>query len=145
MALTPYDPFRQLANMRKDFDHFFSEFPFDLRSEHNVGSIKVDVHQTENEVVATCDIPGIEKKEDINIEVEQNILTISGSMNKTSEIKEENMYRKERYAGSFHRTVTLPVVVSHEGVKATYTNGVLVVRMPKLTQGNKNKIDVDFH
>ncbi|MBV2240574.1 Hsp20/alpha crystallin family protein [Bacillus inaquosorum] len=44
--------------------------------------------------------------------------------------------RKERYAGGFHRTVTLPATVSHEGVKATYTNGVLVVRMPKLTQGN---------
>lgn len=44
--------------------------------------------------------------------------------------------RKERYAGSFHRTVTLLAAVSHEGVKATYTNGVLVVRMPKLTQGN---------
>ncbi|PJH92576.1 Hsp20/alpha crystallin family protein [Bacillus subtilis] len=65
--------------------------------------MKVDVHQTENEVVATF---------------------------------RYSRDRKERYAGSFHRTVTLPAAVSHEGVKATYTNGVLVVRMPKLTQGN---------
>ncbi|MCY7941443.1 Hsp20/alpha crystallin family protein [Bacillus inaquosorum] len=72
----------------------------------------MDVHQTENEVVATF---------------------------------RYSRDRKVRYAGSFHRTVTLPAAVSHEGVKATYTNGVLVVRMPKLTQGNKNKIDVDFH
>ncbi|WP_374718147.1 Hsp20/alpha crystallin family protein [Neobacillus sp.] len=145
MALTPYDPFRQLANVRRDFDRFFSNFPFDFAHENHLGNIRVDVHQTDHEVIATCDIPGIEKKEDINIDIENNMLTISGTMNKTNEVKEENMYRKERYTGSFHRTVSLPSPVSSEGVKATYKNGVLEVRMPKLTQNTKNIIDVQFH
>lgn len=145
MALTPYDPFRQLANVRRDFDRFFSNFPFDFTHDNNFGNIRVDVHQTDNEVIATCDIPGIEKKEDINIDIENNMLTISGSINRTSEVKEENMHRKERYTGSFHRSVSLPSAVSNEGVIASYKNGVLEVRMPKLTNNNKNKIDVQFH
>src|ERR1700686_2521483 len=102
MALVPYDPFRQIINMRKDFDRLFSDVPFPIETEHGFGGIKIDVHETENEVVATCDIPGLEKKEDVNIHIENNKLSISGTMNRTNEIKEENMHRKERYVGSFH-------------------------------------------
>lgn len=145
MALVPYEPFRQLSNMRREFDRLFSDFPFAFENEHNLGGIRVDVHETENEVIATCDVPGLEKKEDVNIDIENNMLRISGSINRTNEIKEENMHRKERYVGSFHRSISLPSPVSDEGVNATYKNGVLQVRMPKLTQNNKRKIDVQFH
>ncbi|MGC4378399.1 Hsp20/alpha crystallin family protein [Fictibacillus sp. Mic-4] len=145
MALVPYDPFRQLANMRKEFNHIFSDFPSLFETEHHVGGIRVDVHETANEVVATCDIPGLEKKEDVTIDIENNMLTISGSIHKSHEINEENMHRKERYVGRFHRSITLPGPVSHEGVKATYKNGVLEVRMPKLTKDTGRKIDVEFH
>ncbi|KKB24228.1 Hsp20/alpha crystallin family protein, partial [Staphylococcus carnosus] len=112
---------------------------------NHFGNIKVEVYETENEVVATCDIPGLEKSEDVNIDIENNVLTISGSMNKTNETKEKNMYRKERYTGSFQRVITLPSPVTIEGVSATYKNGVLEVKMPKTTPNNKKKIDVDFH
>ncbi len=60
MTLTPYDSFKQLGNVRRDFDRLFSTFPLDFNDINNFGNIRVDVHQTENEVVATCDIPGIE-------------------------------------------------------------------------------------
>ncbi|WP_299095462.1 Hsp20/alpha crystallin family protein [uncultured Metabacillus sp.] len=145
MALVPYEPFRQLAGLSKEFDHFFSDFSTALGNEHNLAGIRVDVHETNNEIIATCDIPGLEKKEDVNIDIENNMLRISGSINRTNEIKKENMHRKERYVGSFHRSVSLPSPVSDEGVKATYKNGVLEVRMPKLMKDNKKKIDVDFH
>ncbi|MED1943027.1 Hsp20/alpha crystallin family protein, partial [Cytobacillus firmus] len=65
--------------------------------------------------------------------------------NRTNEIKEENLHRRERYTGSFQRAITLPTPVSEEGIKASYKNGVLEVIMPKQTQTNKKKIDVDFH
>lgn len=145
MPLVPYDPFRQLSNMRKEFDHFFSDFPSIFGSEHNWGGIRVDVHETENEVVAMCDLPGLEKKEDVNIHIENNMLNISGSINRTNEVKDENMHRKERFSGRFHRSVPLPSPVSQEGVKATYRNGVLEVRMPKEKEGNQKTIDVEFH
>ncbi|SFD34777.1 HSP20 family protein [Bacillus sp. OV194] len=146
MSLIPYEPFRQLSNMRRDFERIFAESPFDLGAEGgHFGNIRVDIHETDSEVVATCDIPGLEKKEDININIEKNILSISGSMNKTHEVKQENMHRKERYSGSFHRAITLPASVSKEGVKATYKNGVLEITMPKIAQNNTKKIDVEFH
>lgn len=146
MSLRPYEPFRQLSNMRREFDRIFSDFPFDLNDENNrFGSIRVDVHETDTEVVVTCDIPGLEKKEDVNIHIENNVLNISGSINKANEMKQENMYRKERYSGSFHRSIALPTSVSNEGIKATYKNGVLEVKMPKVAQNNQQKIDVEFH
>jgi len=146
MALIPYDPFRNLSNMRRELDRFFNDFPFDFGNDMNqLGNIRVDVHETDNEVVATCDIPGLQSKEDVNIDIENNVLKISGSINRTNEIKEENMHRRERYTGSFHRAITLPSPVSEEGIKATYKNGVLEVTMPKQTQTNRKKIDVDFH
>lgn len=145
MSLVPYDPFRQLANMKREFDHFFTDFPSVFGAEHNMGGIKMDVHETESEVVATCDIPGLENKEDVDIQIENNTLSISGSMNRTNEINEENMYKKERFVGRFHRSVSLPSPVSHEGVQATYKNGILEVRMPKMMKDDKKKIDVEFH
>ena len=148
MSLLPDDPFKQLANVRKDFDRLFATFPFDTRFFDNMlsnfGNMKVDVNETDTEVVATCDIPGLEKKEDIQIDVAHNVLSISGFMNKATEINEENIFRQERYAGSFHRAISLPSPVSQHGVKATYRNGVLEVRMPKTTQIIDHKIDVEF-
>jgi len=144
MALIPYDPFRQLSSISKDFERFFSDFPFQM-DETRFGPIRVDVFETENEVVASCDLPGLEKKEDVDIHIENNVLTVSGSVNRLHEVKEENMYRKERFTGKFQRSIQLPAPVSHEGVKATYRNGVLEIRMPKMTNENRKKIDVDFH
>ncbi|WP_453820258.1 Hsp20/alpha crystallin family protein, partial [Streptomyces sp. NPDC055185] len=142
--LVPYDPFRQLSNMRREFDRFFSELPISFDNEHGIGGIRVDVHETENEVVATCDLPGLEKKEDVDIDIQNNRLSISGSIKRTNEIKEENMLKKERYTGRFQRMITLPSPVSHDGVKATYKNGILEITMPKVAKDVKKKIDVSF-
>lgn len=148
MSYLPDDAFKRLANVRKDFDRMLAAFPFDMsffdNMLSNLGNMKVDVHETDTEVVATCDIPGLEKKEDIQIDVAHNVLSISGFMNKATEVTGENMFRQERYAGNFHRSISLPSPVSRNGVKATYRNGVLEVRMPKTTQILDDKIDVEF-
>ena len=148
MSLLPDDPFKQLANVRKDFDRMFAAFPFDMNFFDNMlgnfGDMEVDVHETTTEVIVSCDIPDLEKKEDIQINVQNNFLSISGSLTKATEIKEENTFRQERYVDSFHRSISLPSPVSPNGVKATYRNGVLEVRMPKTTQIIDHKIDVEF-
>ncbi|WP_307891887.1 Hsp20/alpha crystallin family protein [Bacillus swezeyi] len=145
MPLVPYEPFKHLNTIRREFDRVFADFPANFGGEHGFGDIRVDVHETENEIVASCDIPGLESKEDVQIDVENNMLHISGSINRANEVKEENMHRKERFVGRFHRSVMLPSAVSHEGIKASYKNGVLEVRMPKERQGQKKRIDVEFH
>ena len=148
MPLLPDDSFKQLANIRKDFDRMFSAFPFEMsvfdKMLGNFGNMKIDVHETETEVIAICDIPGLEKNEDIKIHVEQNMLSLSGSINTGTEVKEQNMFRQERYAGGFHRSISLPSPVSRDGVKATYKNGVLKVRMKKTTPIISPNIDIDF-
>jgi HSP20 family protein len=146
MSLIPYEPWRHLDNMRRELDRIFTGLPTGFNiGDFQFGNPRVDVYETENEVVASCDIPGLEKKEDINIDIDNNVLTISGSVNRVNEIKEEKMHRKERFVGRFSRSVTLPARVSSEGVKASYKNGVLEVRIPKLKSDTKKRIDVDFH
>ena len=145
MTLLPYDPYRTLVNnMRKEFDRFFSNLPVDIDSDYSFGKFAVDVYETENEIVATGDLPGLEKKDDVNIEIDNNILNISGVLNRSYEVQENQMYRKERYTGRFQRSITLPSPVSQEGVSASYRNGVLEARMPKLKIENKKKIDINF-
>jgi HSP20 family protein len=145
MELVPYDPFKHLPYMRRDFDRFFSGSPISFEHAGHLGGIRVDVHETDHEVIATCDLPGLERKEDVDLDIENNQLHISGRINRAHEVKEENMHRRERHVGRFHRTITLPCRVSHEGVSATYKNGVLEVKMPKLIKDDKKKIDVQFH
>ncbi|PLR79449.1 heat-shock protein Hsp20 [Bacillus sp. V3-13] len=150
MSLIPFEPFRHLDNMRRELNHFFSsDFPsLTTGFNHDFGVPKIDVYETENEVVATCDIPGLEKKEDVNINIDTNVLSISGTINRENEVKEENIHRKERFSGRFQRTISLPSRVSTEGdAKATYKNGILEIRMRKLNDenGNQKKIDVEFH
>jgi HSP20 family protein len=145
MPLIPYEPFRHLENMRRDLDQFFSrDWPM-LPQGMGLGRINVDVYETENEVVAACEIPGLEKKEDVNLDIDDNVLSISGSINRMNEVKEENVHRQERYFGRFHRSVALPSPVSTEGVTAAYRNGILEVRMPKKKGESKKRIDVQFH
>lgn len=149
MALVPYEPFRHLDHFRRELDRFFSDDASPFRSSplgHGMGQINVDVYETENEVVASCDIPGLEKKEDVHIDIENpNLLTITGTLNRTHEVKDEHMHRQERHYGRFHRAVSLPASVSSEGVTASYKNGVLEVRMPKQKGDSKRRIDVQFH
>ncbi|WP_018131427.1 Hsp20/alpha crystallin family protein [Effusibacillus pohliae] len=148
MALIPFEPFRHLENVRRELDRFFTPgvpFGWLTGTEGNFGVPRIDVYETDNEVVATCDLPGLEKKEDVQIDIDNNVLTISGTINRVNEVRDERMHRQERFVGRFHRSVTLPARVAAEGVKASYRNGVLEVRMPKLQTDTRRRIDVEFH
>lgn len=149
MALVPYEPFRHLDSLRREWDRFFTQdfplFPSGGSSQWGMGRLDVDVYETANEVVATCDIPGLEKKEDVNIDVDRDRLTISGTLNRAQEVKEESMHRKERFIGRFQRSIGLPAPVSSDGITASYKNGVMEIRMPKLQGDTKKRIDVQFH
>jgi len=145
MPLVPYDPFRSLEGWRKDLDRLFNDFPSFLRGDQQFGAHRLDMHETDREVVVTCDLPGLEKKEDIHIDVQGNVLTIAGTVNRKSEVKEEQMHRQERFYGRFQRSVPLPTAVVEEGIKASYKNGVLEIHLPKRQPTVRKQIDIDFH
>lgn len=146
MALTPYEPFRQLDHFRREMNRFFTEgFPHFLEGFERAGIPRMDVHETDREVVVSCELPGLERKEDVQINLDQNILTISGVINRKNELKEEHMHRMERFTGRFHRSITLPSNVKEEEVQASYRNGILEIRVPKESGNKKRRIDVKFH
>jgi len=145
MALIPHDSFRNLEGWRRDLDRLFNDFPAFVKGDQQFGAHRIDIHETEHEVVATCDLPGLDNKEDVHIDVDGNMLTIAGTVNRTHEVKDEQMHRQERFYGRFHRSVTLPAAVNEEAIKASYRNGVLEIRMTKLQPPPKKKIDIEFH
>ncbi|MGI6065029.1 MAG: Hsp20/alpha crystallin family protein [Bacillota bacterium] len=145
MSLIPYEPFRHLENMQRELNRFFTNDFIPGKFGQQYGIPNVDIYKTDNEIVASCDIPGIEKKEDINIDIDNNVLTISGTIKRVNEIKEEHIHRQERFIGRFQRSITLPSPVSPENVKATYKNGVLEIRMPIQKNLPEKRIDVQFN
>lgn len=144
MAIMPYDPFRGLERMRNYLDQIFPDniYPFHLQ-QPNLPTM--DLHETADEVVATCDIPGLNSKDDVDIDIENNTLTIKGTIQQSQEFNENHLRHRERFAGGFHRMVTLPSPIDESGTKATYKNGVLEIRMPKLQNSTRKRIDIDFH
>ncbi|MFC0214233.1 Hsp20/alpha crystallin family protein [Paenibacillus chartarius] len=145
MALIPQDPLRPIDQVRSYVDRWFQELPAAFGFGPDYGIARIDVFQTDNEVVAHCDIPGLENKEDVHIRIDDTQLTIQGIVKRHGDIQEADMHRSERFVGRFQRSVSLPVRVKAEGASASYRNGVLEVRMPKETVDAARRIDVDFH
>ncbi|AMA74142.1 MULTISPECIES: Hsp20/alpha crystallin family protein [Aneurinibacillus] len=140
MPFLPGDRLRNFDMLKREFMNMFP----DLLSEFNLYSLRIDVYETETHVVASCEIPGIANKEDIDIQIDDNALTISGTVNKGHEVQEEQLYRRERFSGRFDRTVMLPASVIAEESKASYKNGILEIRMPKANSSRKKKVNIDF-
>lgn len=140
------DPFRSLDVMRRDVERMFSSFPSLFSHVDGVFRMpRVDVHENEKEMIVTCDIPGLERKEDVDIHIDHQTLSISGHVRRQHDVHDEHMHRQERFYGRFHRTIPLPSPAAHEHVQASYKNGVLEIRIPKAQADGKKRIDVQFH
>ena len=101
----------------------------------------VDITETENSLVLAFDLPGL-KEDDIQIELDENVLTVSGQRERKEERKEDDFYRYERRFGSFSRSVALPAGVSDENIHANYENGVLEITVPKPEQYKPRRIQI---
>ena len=102
----------------------------------------VDVFETEqHELVLKAELPGI-KSEDIDLKVENNVLTIRGERKRDAEIKQDAYQRVERTYGAFARSFTLPSTVSPEGVKAEFKDGVLTVVLPAREEAKPRQVQI---
>jgi HSP20 family protein len=104
-------------------------------------SPRADVTESKEQIMVKLDLPGIEEK-DIQVTLENNVLTISGERKYESDEKEENYQRMECFYGTFTRSFTLPRTVDAEKIKANYKNGVLSLNMPKREESKPKKIDI---
>ena len=104
----------------------------------------LDVLEDKDNYFILAELPGL-KREDIKVSLEDGTLTISGERKTETRTEETLVHRVERYSGRFERSVTLPATVSAEKVKATYTDGVLSLTLPKSEQAKPKRIDVTLN
>ena len=104
----------------------------------------VDLYEEKDDIVVKAELPGMEK-DNIEVNLSDNRLTIKGEKKKEEEVKKEGYYRSERSYGSFIRTLELPSEVQTDKVKAAFKNGVLEIRLPKTEEAKKKetKVKVD--
>lgn len=101
----------------------------------------VDIFDKGNELVLQAELAGV-KKEEIDIRVENNVLLLHGERKREHEMKEEQYYRSERSYGAFTRSFTLPATVDPKKIEASFKDGILTVRMPKVEEAKPRHIDV---
>ena len=146
MALIRWEPVRELNTIQSEMNRLFNTF-FDAPAPGNGLSVgrrwipAMDLVEDGDEYVLRADLPGLSEK-DVNIELEDNVLTISGERKSEHEERKEGYYRVERASGSFSRSLTLPEGVDPERVRASFEQGVLEVRVPKPEQRKPRKVTI---
>jgi HSP20 family protein len=143
-AITRRDPFLNLSGLQEQVNRMF-ENAFPGRADSSAMTAwapSVDIYETENELVLKADLPDISEK-DLDIRVENNMLTIRGERKFEQKVKEENYLRIERTYGSFSRSFSLPNTINTEAIKADYKNGVLTVEIPKRAESKPKQVKVN--
>ena len=109
--------------------------------EDGEGQLTIDVYQTDNDIVIKSTIAGV-KPEDLDVSINNDMITIHGERRRDEEVMEENYYYQECYWGGFSRSVILPVDVLPDKIEASMKNGILTIRMPKADNTRSKKIQV---
>lgn len=138
-----YDPFREL---RRFHDHRARGFR-GLRhraepSETGGWALPLDVAEREDGVVVTASVPGF-KPEDIDVTIEDNVLTINAKTESDEETAEERFIVRERRSGAFHRSIRLPESVNADEAATTYEHGVLTVSLPKAEEKKARRLTIN--
>jgi HSP20 family protein len=113
-----------------DFEDAFRGSPWTSLAHRGPAMPSVDVSETDAEIKVTADLPGLEEK-DIDVALDNDVLTIRGSRKDEREEKKKNYHLMERSYGEFHRSILVPGTVDKDHVKASFKNGVLHVTLPK--------------
>ena len=142
MAITRWDPFREVVTMQNRLNSLFRDLN-DSDSPLTTAAFvpAVDIYEDEKKVMLKLEVPGIDEK-DLDVSVENNTLTVKGERKFESEEKEENFHRIERRYGSFYRAFTLPSTVDTEHVQAKYNAGVLKLELLKKPEAQPKQIKI---
>jgi HSP20 family protein len=145
-VLTRFEPIRGVATFQDRMNRLFRDQFANLGEEESLtaGSFipSVDVYEDEHAIQLKIEVPGLDEK-DIDIRLENNVLTVKGERKIEKETKEENYRRIERRYGTFTRSFTLPNTVSSESVQAGYDKGVLTIRLPKKEAAKPKQIKIE--
>jgi HSP20 family protein len=145
MAITRWDPFREVATLQNRLNSLFQDYNRGEGAEDPITAAAfvppVDIYEDDHKIVLKLEVPGL-KQEDLDIQLENNTLTVRGERKFEKEEKEENFHRIERRYGSFYRAFTIPNTVNPESIKASYDAGVLRVELEKRAEAKPKQIKV---
>ncbi len=143
-------PFREINDLFDNYSRFFNRGRPALRDDNGEltstlnWSPSADISETDSEYIVKADLPGVDKK-NINVSLDKNVLTINGERTYNEETKDEKRHRIESFFGSFERSFTLPGDVKSEKIKASYTDGVLDIRLPKSAASKPKTVAISIN
>ena len=143
--MNAWSPFRHLSVLRDEIDRLFDS-PLDALTNKSQGFLNgwlptIDLYEDRDHLVLKAELPGM-KKEDIDISLHGEVLTLSGERKEEETFDKAETYRAERFLGRFQRTLTLPVRVDASKVQAGYKDGILTVTLPKAEEAKPKQIEV---
>jgi HSP20 family protein len=140
---TTYSPWRDLEEVSNRLSRLFSDSPFAGPADGGIWTPPMSVSETSDELILSAELPGMDES-NVTVELENNVLTVSGEKTEErTEGEEERRYHLwERSYGAFKRSFTLPRTVSSDEAKATFENGVLTVRLPKVEEAKGRRIQI---
>ena len=146
MAIVRWEPLREFSTLQNEMNRLFNTV-FDAPVGSGNGQTMrrwmpaMDLVETSGHFVLRADLPGL-SEEDVNIEVEDRVLTVSGERKAEHETTKEGYHRVERAFGSFSRSLTLPEGIDAGAVTASFDRGVLEIRIPKPEQPKPRKVSI---
>jgi HSP20 family protein len=146
MALVRWDPARELDSLQSDMNRIFDGFFGRDSGTRGANALQrwipaMDLVETDDDLVLRADLPGLDR-DDVGIEVKDNVLTVSGERRAEHEDRNEGFHRVERSFGRFSRSLGLPQGVSADNVRASFDRGVLEVRVPKPEERKPTRIEI---
>ncbi len=140
--LRPWNPFRELEEIRQRMEDWFR--PVFWKTAPGEGAAwvpPIEMYEEKDKYVVKAELPGM-KKDEIEVSITDNVLTIKGERKAEEEKKESNYYCCERYYGSFLRSINLPGNVDTKKISAGYKDGILEISLPKTEEEKEKKIEV---
>ncbi len=143
-TLSRWDPFRELSKVQDQVNRFFEDSFLHRAGDGSLSTWapEVDIHETPDALVLEADLAGIDEK-DLDIRVENNLLTIRGERKFEKKVDEASYLRVERSYGSFTRSFSLPHTINTDHIQAEYRHGVLTVRLPKREEAKPKQVKID--
>lgn len=147
MAVVKWDPFRDLISIQDRMNKLFEQTLSRSRVEEGIAATTwtpaVDIYETPGTIVMKAELPGV-SREDIEIGIRDDTLTLKGERRFAKDVHEENYLRIERSYGSFQRSFTLPTTIQQEKIHAVMKDGVLELTLPKAEEAKPKKIAIDI-
>jgi len=144
-SLIRFDPFYEVRGMRRAMDRMLNDvagLPARAWPGDGIGSFPIDMYETEDAVIVKASLPGL-KPEELDIAVQDEVLTIKGGTEREANVEKENYHRRELAHGAFSRSLALPVAVEHDKAEATFEDGILTVRLPKAEEVKPKTIKIN--